>query len=232
MDVINSPGMWLASSAMIMVALVQSILFLRAALAEAKRISIPREKLVSGFRSAVVTSLGPSLAPAIVSLALISLVGAPTTWMRLNDVGSAQTELAMLSLISKAMGFDPHMATKDIEVFALCLWGMALNNVGWMVVTLALTSRMGSMVKTLHEQYNPGWIKCLMGASALGIFSYLTSAQVVNAKNENWYAVIISAITMLFISKKLTKYRMIQELSLGLSMLAGMFGAVILTKAL
>ena len=64
----------------------------------AEKLEMPRERCVAGMRSAMITAIGPAFAPVIVLLALIAVLGAPTAWMRLNDVGAARTELAMVTL--------------------------------------------------------------------------------------------------------------------------------------
>ena len=99
---------------------------------------------------------------------------------------------------------------------------MALNNVGWMLVALLFTHRMGTMVTKLNQKYDPKWIKYLMSGASIGLFAFLLSGQLVNAKINNWYAAFISAASMLLISKIIKKHQRLQELALGISMIVGM----------
>ena len=41
-EIINSPGMWIASSIMIITIIVESVVFLKAGIDEAKRMGIPK----------------------------------------------------------------------------------------------------------------------------------------------------------------------------------------------
>lgn len=131
-DVINSPGLWAASSLMILVILGQSVLYLKSAWSEAKRLGIPKEKCIAGMRSAMITAVGPSLSPVIILLALIAVLGAPTTWMRMNDIGAARTELAMVTQATGIIGMDPQSSDFNLTGFSYALWGTALNDFGWM----------------------------------------------------------------------------------------------------
>lgn len=220
--VMNSPGMWIASSIMVIVVFTQSLIYLRSAFKMAEKLEMPRERCVAGMRSAMITAIGPAFAPVIVLLALIAVLGAPTAWMRLNDVGAARTELAMVTLSAKVIGVDPQSAAFNLKAYTYSLWGMALNNVGWMLVALLFTHRMGTMVTKLNQKYDPKWIKYLMSGASIGLFAFLLSGQLVNAKINNWYAAFISAASMLLISKIFKKHQRLQELALGISMIVGM----------
>ena len=86
-SVINSPGMWIASSFMVIIIILQSALFFRKALQAAKELNISHERYMSGIRSAAITSIGPAMGPVVILLALMAILGAPTTWMRMTDIG-------------------------------------------------------------------------------------------------------------------------------------------------
>lgn len=219
----NSPGMWLASSIMVLVVLGQSLIFLREAFKAAEKLNMPRENCIKGMRSAMITAIGPAFAPVIVLLALVAVLGAPTAWMRLNDIGAARTELAMVTLASKVIGVDPQSSAYNLQAYSYSLWGMALNNMGWMLVALIFTPKMSGMVTALNRKYDPKWMKYLMMGATLGLFGFLLSGQLATLKADNWYAAGFSAAAMLIISKLFRKHQKLQELALGISMLVGMF---------
>ena len=74
-EMINSPGLWIASSIMVIASVVQAFVFLRASLKEANHLGIERSKLRAGMRSAVITSIGPSFSPVIVLLSMVDSNG-------------------------------------------------------------------------------------------------------------------------------------------------------------
>lgn len=226
-SIINSPGLWVASAMMVIAVVSQAIIFLRTALKEAKLIGLTRDQYVSGLRSAVITAIGPSFSPVIVLLSLIAVIGAPTTWTRLCDVGAARTELAMVTISSGLVGAEPGAVSFGVEAFTWALWGMALNNLGWLLVVLFTVHRMAKIVDNLYTKYDPAWIKLFMGGTIIGLFAYLVSGQIVVKTIAGNYsaitAAVISGVVMFALSKLPARYQRLQELALGLAMLAGMF---------
>ena len=216
---INSPGLWIASSVMVIATMVQALVFFRTSLKEAHEIGIERQRYRAGIRSAIITSIGPSFSPVIVLLSMVAVIGAPTTWMRLCDVGAARTELAVISLAGAEVGTESFGTT----AFSYSLWAMALNNLGWLVIVLLLNHRMSGIVVKMNEKLNPKWVKLLMGGATLGLFAYLLTNQLVGKTSIKWAAAILSGVIMLVLTTAFKKHQRIQELALGISMLGGMF---------
>ena len=224
--VINSPGMWIASSFMVIIIVLQSALFFRKALQAAKELNISRERYMSGIRSAAITSIGPSMGPVVILLALMAILGAPTTWMRMSDIGAGRTELAVAALATKVIGVDLQSPQFGLTAFAYALWGMAFNNMGWMTVSLFATCRMDAVIKKINQKYDVKWVKMLMAAAIMGLFGSILSGAVVNKSSGNVIAAAAAAASMLLISKFVVKrFPRMAELALGISMLIGMFVA-------
>jgi hypothetical protein len=224
-SIINSPGLWIASSFMVLAVLGQSILFFRAAWKESSAVGLTKEQCVRGMRSAMITAIGPSLSLVIILVSLIAVLGGPTAWMRMNDIGAGRTELGMSSIAAGLVGSELQVGKITIEGFSAAIWGMALNNMAWMLVALLLTHRMSKAVSVLNEKYDPAWIKMMMASAAIGLFGYLLCNQLVGKASPFLIAALASAGTMLTISRVLKKYPRLQEVALGVSMLVGMFVA-------
>jgi hypothetical protein len=229
-EIQNSPGMWAASSVMIIVIIVQSVLFMREALKGARELKIPRDRYINGIRAAFFTTLGPALSPAIIMIGLVMIVGTPTAWMRLCDVGAARSELGALSIAAKVIGVDPNSADYDLRAYSYSMWGMALNNVGWMFFALLLTHRMSGIVTSLGEKYSVKRIAyCTTGAS-IGLFAYLLANQVVmNHSIQKDVGAFAAAVAMLLITYGLSSVKHLKEFSLGLAMIAGMAAATLIS---
>jgi hypothetical protein len=151
--------------------------------------------------------------------------------MRLNDIGAARTELAMSGLAAGVYGVDLRSPAFDLKGFSYCLWGMALNNLGFIALAMILTHRMGGMLARLNAKADPKWIKYMLGGLAIALFSYLLTTNMIGTKTlkaGNFYAAITSAITFLLISRSVKKIRVLQEPALGIAMFAGMLVAAIL----
>ncbi|HBF4994952.1 TPA: DUF5058 family protein [Clostridioides difficile] len=227
-EMINSPGLWIVSSFLVIISVVQAIVFMKAALKEASNLGIERKGIKAAIRSASVTAIGPSLSPVITLLSLVAVIGAPTTWMRLCDVGAARTELGVISLTSNLSGVEVGSTAFGAEAFSYALWGMALNNLGWLFVVFILGHRMRGIVEKMNMKYNPTWVKKLLAGATVGLFAYLLSNQIKTFEVPKLTPAIISAIVMLVLTTLFKKNQRLQELSLGIAMLIGMFGTQII----
>ncbi|AUA35999.1 membrane protein [Clostridioides difficile] len=226
-EMINSPGLWIVSSFLVIISVVQAIVFMKSALKEASNLGIERKGIKAAIRSASVTAIGPSLSPVITLLSLVAVIGAPTTWMRLCDVGAARTELGVISLTSNLSGVEVGSAAFGAEAFSYALWGMALNNLGWLLVVFILGHRMRGIVEKMNVKYNPTWVKKLLAGATVGLFAYLLSNQIKTFEIPKLTPAVISAIVMLVLTTLFKKNQRLQELSLGIAMLIGMFGTQI-----
>ena len=231
-QIMNSPGLWIASSFMLLFILILAVYYLRLGLRRAKDIGLEKDRTSSAIRSAVITSIGPSLSPCIVLLSMITVLGAPTTWMRMNDVGAARTELSIVTMACGLLGIDPTSGDFGVQAFSYSVWAMALNNLGWFVVTLVLTSRMGKAVNWMYGKYDRKWINMLMAGATFGVTGYLLADQIVAKflvadasiflRMKGLIPAVIAGAVMLLINKFIKSQRM-QELALGIAMLVGMF---------
>lgn len=232
-QIVNSPGLWIASGFMVVAVILMAIIFFSAGLKEAKRIQIPKERYKAGIRSAAISAIGPSLSPVIILLSMVALVGAPTTWMRLSDVGAGRTEIAVISMAANAVGAEAGTASFGIEAFTSSLWAMALNNFGWLFVVLVFTHRMDKGVALLYSKFNATWIKMLLAGSTLGLFAYLLTNQLVSRTNgamnySKIVAALVAAAVTIIISKAFPNSKRLKEVSLGISMIIGMITSQIL----
>ncbi|WP_332869971.1 DUF5058 family protein [Clostridioides difficile] len=227
-EMINSLGLWIVSSFLVIISVVQAIVFMKSALKEASNLGIERKGIKAAIRSASVTAIGPSLSPVITLLSLVAVIGAPTTWMRLCDVGAARTELGVISLTSNLSGVEVGSAAFGAEAFSYALWGMALNNLGWLLVVFILGHRMRGIVEKMNVKYNPTWVKKLLAGATVGLFAYLLSNQIKTFEIPKLTPAVISAIVMLVLTTLFKKNQRLQELSLGIAMLIGMFGTQII----
>ena len=224
-EVMNSPGMWLACGFMVLVVMGQSIVFLRAAFKAAPEMGLSRDVCFSAMRSAAYTAIGPALGPVIILIVLMDTLGAPTAWMRLLDIGAAHTELVASTLGAQVYGVDLRSSAFDLQAFSYSWWAMALNDVGWMVVTLIVTPRMGGAVEALSKRTNPKMVALLTVGAGLGLFSFLLSNQLVGGKPGNITAAIASAVAFLIIGFASKKMPRLREFALGIAMVVGIFAA-------
>lgn len=219
----NSLGMWLVSGLMIVVMLVQAVVFFRMGRKRAMELGIPAKTIGEGARSAAISCIGPSLAVILILVSLIATMGTPTAWMRINDIGAGRTEIAVYALAESIL---PETAANYNEwTFSYALWGMALNNFGWMAVALIFTSRMDKINDAFSRRFKKATVAAVTSGALIGMFSYFVANNTVGKTSYHWVALVVSALMMTLLSKVFAKNRRIQEVSLGVAMIAGMFVA-------
>ena len=228
-NVVNNFDMWIACSIMVIAVVGQSVVFFRAGLKRARELGIPKEKLVQGCRSAAITAVGPTFSSCIALLALVAVIGGPSAWMRLNDIGAARTEIAVASMVQSVI---PAGSTPTVKL-AYTQWAMGLNNMGWMIVALLLTPSMGSVLKKMNSTFNPVGVKMVMHGATLGLFAYLLANGTINKPLPFWWAAAGAVAAMVLILRIFAKKQRMLELSLGIAMVVGMtIGAVFYYMAL
>ncbi|XER07836.1 hypothetical protein SRRS_34290 [Sporomusa rhizae] len=211
---------------MVIMVVVQSAIFMREAFRAADQMGISRKTCFTGMRAAAITSIGPAMGPVVILISLISILGAPTTWMRLNDIGAARTELLSATIGAQVIGVDIQSAAYNLKAFSYSLWSMALTDMGWIIVALILTPRMKQALDSLTKKTDKQWVTLVSAGAAMGLFSFLTGNQVVGVgKSGNILAAVAAAVTMLLIGLISDKYPRLQEISLGAAMVIGMFTA-------
>jgi hypothetical protein len=228
-QIINSPILWVLSSLMVIASVSQAIIFLRNSLKECDRLGISKERQRASIRSASITALGPSLSPVVTVLALVAVIGAPTAWMRLCDVGAARTELGVVSLMANLTGAEVGSSALDLQTFMYALWGMALNNFGWLFVVFILVHRMDKVVTWMESKYDPKWVKVLMGSAAMALFAYLLDNQLYSFNwTKKWLPAVLGGAMMAVLTMVFKKNQRLQELALGISLLFG----ILVTQAI
>ena len=111
----------------------------------------------------------------------------------MNDIGAARTELALAALATIVIGVDMRSAAFDLKAFSYAIWGMALNNAGWMLVSLIFVKRMSSAISKMNQKYNPAWVKLIMTGAAIGLFASLWSPALIKggaALSQLWVFIL------------------------------------------
>lgn len=225
-ELMNSSMLWILSSLMVIGVVAECIVFTIIGFRHAAKLGIPKSECIAGMRSAMITAIGPSLAPVITLIALMAVLGGPTGWMRMNDIGAARTELAMCAMATEMAGSSLDASKITVAGFVFALWGMALNNSGWIVVGGFGATSLNKAVDYMKNNFNAAWVKLVMAAAALGLFGTLLSNSVIGKKGltmTNLAAAIVAYVTMTAVGILFKGNKRIQEFSLGIAMLVGMF---------
>src|SRR5690625_1835700 len=123
----GSAVLWICAIAVFAVIIVQSLIYMRAARAAGPELGFSHQDLKQSFRSGAIAALGPSLAVALVAIALLALFGTPAILLRIGLVGSAATETSSATLAAGTMDAELGGSSWTPEVFAVAFFAMALD---------------------------------------------------------------------------------------------------------
>lgn len=223
-QIIESPGMWVACSIIVIMILIQAIGFVRIGLKASRDLNMNQEQVKEGMKAAMITTIAPTLTQIVILVSLLAALGTPNAFMRVIDIGAPRSELTQLANAASVYGVEVGGAGYDLEVFSAALWAMAVVNGGWMLVALLTAKRMGVMVESMNKRFNPKWVKGLMSGSMVGLFAYLLTNNVVGSSSNRPLYILaagVGAVSMVLMKKAFAKNKTLLATSLGLSMIVG-----------
>lgn len=222
LDTANSDWLWLSTLPVISVVIFQALIFLRRAWKDGGEMGLSDDRMKAGFRTGVISSIGPSIAVLVGMLALIATVGAPVAWMRLSVIGSVAFELPAAELGVGQFGYSLGDDDLTETAFATAVWTMTLGGTGWLLVSALGTPHMEKARKKMgggKEKLIP-----VIGAAAmLGAFAYFLTGEVTAGTPEAG-SVAVGGLVMLGLLR-IADWKDIQwlrEWALGTAMLVGL----------
>lgn len=236
LKVANDSVLWMIAFAIVAVVFVQSMIYMKLSFKVANDIGLSRDKCIRGFRSGMVSAIGPSLSVFVVMVGMMAVVGAPITWLRLSIIGAAPTELTAATVGAQAYGVEFGSAQYDLGALAASFWTMAINGTGW----LLFVGLFAGNLETIREKMAGGdskWLAVISGAAMLGAYGYLNANNIVGAvrametKPEAVaiiYAVAGGMLSMPLLSIIARKHIWLKEYALGIAMIIGMCAAALM----
>ncbi|WBL19506.1 MULTISPECIES: DUF5058 family protein [Citricoccus] len=218
----NTPLLWVLAFGVFAVIIVQTLIYVRAARKVAPEVGMSSADLRTSFRTGAITSIGPSLAVALVAVALLAIFGTPATLMRIGLIGSVSFETGAAAIAAGTMGAELGGPTYTQEVFAVAFTAMSLGGAMWILSTLILTPIL-KRGDSKMRQVSPLVMTIIPGAALLGAFFSLGFAELPKS-GTHVIAFITSALVVgicLFLSARLHR-RWIREWSLGFAIIAGL----------
>lgn len=233
LEIANDGMLWVMCIPIILIVGAQAFLFTKKAFDAAHVTTLEHSQCMRAFRVGATSAIGPSLAVFIVMVAMMGVVGAPVTWMRLSMIGAANTELTASTIGAQAMGVQFGSAEYKITEFANSVWTMALNGCGWLVFCGLFTDKL----EILQDKVAGGdriIMQRICGAAVLGTASYLVASNTKGIDGgiamDRISAAIIAAIFMIILDRLGKKYPKILEYTLGIAMICGMFIGVVVAN--
>lgn len=222
LSVANLPVLWVCALGVFAVIVVQTVIYVRAARVAAPAAGVSPAELKTSFRAGAVSAIGPSLAVALVAVALLTVFGTPAVLVRIGLIGSVSFETGAASIAAGTMGADLGGPTYTQGVFAVAFMAMSLGGAMWMLATLVLTPLLRRGDVSLRK-VNPAVMTVVPGAALLAAFFALGLGELPKS-GHHVVAFLTSAAVMavcLGIAKGL-RAQWIREWALGIAILTAL----------
>ncbi len=225
LEIANDPMLWVVSIPAVGMVAIQALIFSKRAFEASKVVNLSRKQCFQAFRAGAISAIGPAIAVFIVMLGMMTVVGAPITWLRLAFIGAAPTELTAATMGAEAMGVEFGSPEYGVMAFVNSVWVMTLNGLGWLLFCGFFTHRLD----TLRNKIAGGDTRLMGeigGAAMLGTMAYLTTGHLL-AGGGRLVAAVGAGVAMMVFVKLSDKVPVLREYNLGLAMVVGMIVAVI-----
>lgn len=224
-EITSHPVVWGIAFIVVLIVIFQAIVFIRIAKKVAPEVGLSNQEVKSVIRTGAISSLGPSFAIIIVAMSLITLIGEPTTMMRIGIVGSAPIETVGASIGAQAAGEELGSPDFSAQAFTAAVWVMCLGGMGWLLVTALFTKSLGRIQHKLTGGHagNTKWLSIVSTAALIGAFGYFGGGQMAKGMNETivFVVALVAMPIIMWLSNKLQQ-NWLREWSLGLIILLGM----------
>lgn len=218
----NMPILWVLALGIFAIIIVQTLIYMRAARKVAPEIGVEAQELRTSFRTGAIASIGPSLAVALVAVALLAIFGTPATLMRIGLIGSVSFETGAAATAATTMGAELGGPSYTQEVFVIVFAAMSMGGAMWILSTLILTPIL-KRGDTKLRQLSPVVMTVIPGAALLGAFFSLGFAEL--PKSAVHVAAFVTSALTVTICLALSRWLgrpWIREWSLGFAILAAL----------
>lgn len=225
LDIANSPGMWVACCAIIVVVLVQVVRLIMISFKAGEEIGLTRPQMLRAVRSGFTTALVPAIAILLGLALLIPRLGLPFPWMRLSVIGSVTYELIAAGEAAKAMGLEGITGAFDEQIFTNVVWTMSMGVFFGLIIVAIFTPR----IKWLKDKVaggDEGWMKVMTAAAFFGAVGYMVAEPAVKGGSP-LIALLAGFFCMGILGVIITvgKQNWLKEWALALAIIGGMAAA-------
>lgn len=225
LDIANSPGMWVACCAIIVVVLIQVIRLIVISFKAGTEIGLTKAQMLRAVRSGFTTALVPAIAILLGLALLIPRLGLPFPWMRLSVIGSVTYELIAAGEAAKAMGLEGITGAFNEQIFTNVVWTMSMGVFFGLIIVAIFTPK----IKWLKDKVaggDEGWMKVMTAAAFFGAVGYMVAEPAVKGGSP-LIALLAGFFCMGLLGVIITvgKQNWLKEWALALAIIGGMAAA-------
>ena len=231
LDFASQPFLWLCAAAVFGVIIIQTLIYMRAVRKSAADADLSPADISTSMRAGAISAIGPSLAVAVVAIALLATLGTPAVLMRIGLIGSAKYEVGAATLAAKSAGGSLGGPGYTPEVFAIAFGAMSLGGALWLIGALVLTPILHKGSTALSAA-NPAALTIVPAAAMIAaLFSIGLQQLSISGIHVIAYLSAGAAMGLCILLARLTKRRWITEWSQGISIASGLSTAYLVTTA-
>lgn len=229
--VANQPFLWFCAAGVFLVLVAQTLIYMRAVRRSAADAGMTRADIATSFRAGAISATGPSMAVAVVAIALLATLGTPAVLMRIGLIGSAKYEVGAATLAAESAGGALGGEGYTPEVFAIVFAAISLGGALWLIGALVLTPMLHRGNSVLAKT-NPAVLTVVPAAAMIAaLFSIGLKQLNISSTHVFAYLGAATAMAACLLTSRLTGKRWVIEWSQGISIVAGLTVAYLITTA-
>lgn len=179
LEIANSTPVFLFCGIALLVVVGILIIFMSMAWKRGLELGMSKDSLVAVVKSTLAVSVGPLLSILVPLFALIRVLGAPWSWLRLSVIGSAVMELSIATMAVQGGGYgDLGTATLPGEAFGLMALVVGFAITAGMVLNIVFNKGVSSGLTSLRSK-NPAKTALLVSALFASFLANLSSTYLV-----------------------------------------------------
>jgi hypothetical protein len=229
--VFNSNTLYLICGTVIVYVTIQALLFMRIAWRRGTELGMAEKTMRQAVTNSAVFSIIPSLPIVIMLMVLTQVIGRYFSWLRLSVIGSASYENMSIDIAAKSYGLtgisDPGFSP---EIYVAATWVMTFGIVWGILFNVFCMRTLDKYAKNILIR-GGGFMKVASAALFVGMLSVMSMPYLTNVfKNKlGTFSFCASAAVSLAIGAISRKADIgpLKEFSFPISLLAGMFAAIL-----
>lgn len=179
LEIANSRPVYVFCGIALLVVVGILIVFLSMAWKRALELGMSHGELVSVVKSTLMVSVGPLLSILVPLFALIRVLGAPWSWLRLSVIGSAVMEMMIANMALQNGGYGS-LGTADLpgEAFGLMALVVGFGITAGMVLNIVFNKGVSTGLTSLRSK-NPARTGLLVAALFASFLANLSASYLV-----------------------------------------------------
>ncbi|NCB62195.1 MAG: DUF5058 family protein [Clostridia bacterium] len=227
--VATNPSLYLVTAILLGIVFLQAIIFLRMALVRARRLEVPKAKMIKAAKTAAITTIIPAVATVIALITMAPVLGLAFSWARLSVIGSLGYELMAAEIGAAAAGTSISSPDYGASAFLASVFAMTVGSAPALFFTGVFYKKYKSgLSKGLAKQKDKVLVGVLMSALMIGLYASIVMDPI-RKGGAGLITIIASEVSMILVNFLIKKFNVkwLNDFALSIAMIAGMAAAIV-----